>query len=137
NQASKSGVESSTVSTTSAGNDLNTDVGDADAMVQEEAQLDANASQSVVDYWTPVISELKSFGNQAGSSGETALWIIFLAGLAGGFLALFTPCVWPIIPMTVSFFLKRSEKKTKGRRDAILYGIAIIVIYVTLGILIT
>jgi len=66
-----------------------------------------------------------------------ALLVIFLAGLVGGFLALFTPCVWPIIPMTVSFFLKRSENKSKGRRDAFLYGLAIIFIYVTLGILIT
>lgn len=89
------------------------------------------------DYWKPVIDELRFFGNQLGSSGDISLWLIFLAGLAGGFLALFTPCVWPIIPMTVSFFLKRSEKKAKGRRDAILYGLSIILIYVTLGVLIT
>ncbi|GAB1415288.1 cytochrome c biogenesis protein CcdA [Paludibacter sp.] len=101
-----------------------------------KSQKDDNI-QTVTDYWTPVVEELHSFGKQIGSSGSTALWIIFLAGLAGGFLALFTPCVWPIIPMTVSFFLKRSEKKSKGRRDAILYGLAIVVIYVTLGILIT
>jgi len=94
-------------------------------------------SSAVTDYWRPVIDELRAFGNQLGSSGDISLWLIFLAGLAGGFLALFTPCVWPIIPMTVSFFLKRSEKKAKGRRDAILYGLAIIVIYVALGILIT
>ena len=72
-----------------------------------------------------------------GNSGDISLWLIFLAGLAGGFLALFTPCVWPIIPMTVSFFLKRSENKSRGRRDAVLYGLAIIFIYVVLGILIT
>ena len=88
------------------------------------------------DYWTPVISELKSFGSTKNST-TTSLWFIFLAGLLGGFLALFTPCVWPIIPMTVSFFLKRSENKRLGQRDAILYGLAIIFIYVTLGILIT
>lgn len=92
---------------------------------------------ATTDYWKPVIDELRAFGNQLGSSGDISLWLIFLAGLAGGFLALFTPCVWPIIPMTVSFFLKRSEKKAKGRRDAILYGFAIIFIYVALGILIT
>ena len=88
------------------------------------------------DYWTPVITELKSFGETKDST-TTSLWLIFLAGLAGGFLALFTPCVWPIIPMTVSFFLKRSENKKRGQRDAILYGLAIVFIYVTLGILIT
>ena len=92
---------------------------------------------ATTDYWKPVIDELRVFGNQLGSSGDISLWLIFLAGLAGGFLALFTPCVWPIIPMTVSFFLKRSEKKAKGRRDAILYGLSIILIYVTLGVLIT
>ena len=88
------------------------------------------------DYWTPVIRELKSFGDTKDNT-STSFWLIFLAGLVGGFLALFTPCVWPIIPMTVSFFLKRSENKKLGQRDAILYGLAIIFIYVTLGILIT
>lgn len=91
----------------------------------------------VSNYWTPVITELRAFGNSVSTSTDGSLWIIFLAGLVGGFLALFTPCVWPIIPMTVSFFLKRSEKKSKGRRDAILYGLSIIIIYVVLGVLIT
>ena len=88
------------------------------------------------DYWTPVITELNSFGG-ANNNVNTSLWLIFLAGMVGGLLALFTPCVWPIIPMTVSFFLKRTENKKRGQRDAILYGLAIIFIYVTLGILIT
>jgi len=95
------------------------------------------SAPSSTDYWTPVIDELRNFGNAEGSAGTTSLWLIFLAGLLGGFLALFTPCVWPIIPMTVSFFLKRSDNKKRGQRDAILYGLAIIFIYVTLGILIT
>ncbi len=89
------------------------------------------------DYWKPVIQELKSFGAAEGSNGVSSWWIIFLTGLVGGFLALLTPCVWPIIPMTVSFFLKRSDNKKLGQRDAILYGLAIIFIYVFLGILIT
>ena len=89
------------------------------------------------DYWTPVIDQLNAFGNMLGDSDTVSLWLIFLAGLGGGFLALFTPCVWPIIPMTVSFFLKRSGNKSKGRRDAILYGLSIVVIYVALGLLIT
>ena len=62
-----------------------------------------------------------------------SLWLIFLLGLLGGLLAIFTPCVWPIIPMTVSFFLKKGG----GRKDAILYGISIIVLYVCLGLLVT
>ena len=94
-------------------------------------------TENTTDYWTPVIEELNAFGNAKDKTGSTALWLIFLAGLAGGFLALFTPCVWPIIPMTVSFFLKRAENKSRGRRDAVLYGLAIIFIYVVLGILIT
>lgn len=88
------------------------------------------------DLWTPVVDELNAFGNE-GTTGERSLWWIFLAGLVGGLVALFTPCVWPIIPMTVSFFLKRSGNKSRGKRDAVLYGISIIIIYLVLGLLIT
>ena len=89
-----------------------------------------------IDYWRPVINELNNFGEQAGN--ESMSWIyIFLTGLAGGLLALFTPCVWPIIPMTVSFFLKRTKDKKKGIRDAWTYGASIVVIYLTLGLAIT
>ena len=63
-----------------------------------------------------------------------SLWIIFLLGLLGGLLAIFTPCVWPIIPMTVSFFLKRTDQ---GARNAILYGLSIVILYVGLGLLVT
>lgn len=87
--------------------------------------------------WSPVIDKLKTFAERGNSETGISLWLIFLAGLAGGFLALFTPCVWPIIPMTVSFFLKRSSNKSKARGDAVLYGLSIIVIYVAIGILIT
>ena len=69
-------------------------------------------------------------------TAQPGLWMIFLMGLLGGFLAIFTPCVWPIIPMTVSFFLKRDKTKS-GWKDAMLYGLAIIIIYVGLGLLIT
>lgn len=112
-------------------------ISEENAIVDPVQISDKELNSAVTDYWKPVIDELRAFGNQLGSSGDISLWLIFIAGLAGGFLALFTPCVWPIIPMTVSFFLKRSEKKAKGRRDAILYGFAIIFIYVALGILIT
>lgn len=86
--------------------------------------------------WEPVINEL---GQPAGTANTAtqSLWVIFLLGLAGGLVALVTPCVWPIIPMTVSFFLKRSGDKKKGRRDAYIYGISIVVIYVLLGLVVT
>lgn len=89
-----------------------------------------------VNFWKPVINELQSLGET--TSQEDMSWIyIFITGFTGGLLALFTPCVWPIIPMTVSFFLKRSKDKKKGIRDAWTYGASIVVIYVTLGLAIT
>ncbi len=88
------------------------------------------------DLWKPVINELKTLGET--TSQEDMSWVyIFITGFVGGLLALFTPCVWPIIPMTVSFFLKRSKDKKKGIRDAWTYGASIVVIYVTLGLAIT
>ena len=89
--------------------------------------------------WTPVIDQLNEAGNQAAedAGASKSLLAIFIAGFVGGLVALFTPCVWPIIPMTVSFFLKRSKDRSQGIRDAITYGIFIIVIYVTLGLLVT
>lgn len=115
----------------------------ADTVAVEEASLGDS------DIWAPVIEQLAAFdkgGN--GNTSDASLWRIFLLGLLGGLVALVTPCVWPIIPMTVSFFLKKGttkkstpeEKaaaKKRGIRDAILYGISIIVIYVTLGLVIT
>ncbi|WP_291586599.1 cytochrome c biogenesis protein CcdA [Bacteroides sp.] len=86
--------------------------------------------------WKPVIDDLHAYGEE--HSKEDMSWIyIFITGFLGGLLALFTPCVWPIIPMTVSFFLKRSKDKKKGIRDAWTYGASIVVIYVTLGLAIT
>ncbi len=90
---------------------------------------------SLSSYWTPVITELQELGEL--SPADSSFWWIFLIGMLGGLLALVTPCVWPVIPMTVSFFLKRSDNKTRARKDAILYGLAIVIIYVTLGLLIT
>ena len=88
------------------------------------------------DLWTPVIKELNVFENHTESSNNSWLYIFF-AGFVGGLIALFTPCVWPIIPMTVSFFLKRTSDKKKGIRDAWTYGASIVVIYVALGLAIT
>lgn len=94
-------------------------------------------STSVKALWTPVIKELNDFGNGSNDITGKAWYYIFFMGFLGGLVALFTPCVWPIIPMTVSFFLKRSSNRKKGIRDAITYGISIIVIYVALGLIIT
>lgn len=89
------------------------------------------------NWWVPVIDELKGFGGEEGNVADKAWWYIFLLGFVGGLVALFTPCVWPIIPMTVSFFLKRAGDRSKGIRDAVTYGVSIIVIYVALGLIIT
>ena len=89
------------------------------------------------EWWTPVIDELEALGGSGAGVAERAWWYIFLMGFAGGLIALCTPCVWPIIPMTVSFFLKRSGNRRKGIRDAVLYGCSIVVIYVALGLVIT
>ena len=88
--------------------------------------------------WKPVISELKLLNNDATSQKHgTTWWFLLLSGFLGGLLALLTPCVWPIIPMTVSFFLKRNKDRKKAVREALLYGLSIIVIYLILGIGIT
>lgn len=105
--------------------------------------LDLTAAESVpgtfaiADYWNPVISELQHFGDQASQSNKSWLFI-FIVGFGGGLLALLTPCVWPIIPMTVSFFLKRAKtNRKKAISDALTYGCSIIVIYLLLGLIIT
>lgn len=87
--------------------------------------------------WTPVIDKLKAFGDTTISATDTSWLFIFIAGFIGGLVALLTPCVWPMIPMTVSFFLKRTKDRKKAIRDAITYGLSIIVIYLAMGLLIT
>lgn len=105
----------------------------------DSAVLPAVAADSVAAnaLWTPVIDRLNAFGNENDTTGKS-LWVIFGLGFLGGLVALLTPCVWPIIPMTVSFFLKRAKgDRAKGIRDAVTYGISIVVIYVALGLVIT
>ena len=92
---------------------------------------------ATTDLWVPVISELQAFNGDAAPTESMAWWLIFIEGLLGGFLALFTPCVWPIIPMTVSFFLKRNKDRAKAIREATTYGLSIVVIYVLLGLAVT
>ena len=106
-------------------------VGDS-TIVLSEAQPNEASGEGL---WTPVIDELKSIaeGGQATGSTDKGWLMIFLMGMLGGFVALLTPCVWPIIPMTVSFFLKKGG----GVRDAVVYGLSIILIYMILGLLVT
>ena len=120
----------------------------ATAEAQDQAAVDttATADSTVAaapiaadnnQLWKPVVKELQAFGGTADIANHS-LFYIFLMGLIGGLLALVMPCIWPIIPMTVSFFLKRAkDDKKKGIRDAVTYGISIVIIYLGLGILVT
>ena len=108
----------------------------ADTATADSAAVAAAEVGDTTGLWTPVIDELQAM-NGDQDTGEQSMIYIFLMGLVGGLLAVFTPCVWPIIPMTVSFFLKRSKDKKKGIRDAITYGASIVVIYLVLGLAIT
>ncbi len=87
--------------------------------------------------YEPVTDVLQAYGDVSMRQANSSLWMIFLFGFLGGLIALLTPCVWPMIPMTVSFFLKRTKKRREAIRDALIYGIAIIVIYLVLGVAIT
>ncbi|MGL4326148.1 MAG: protein-disulfide reductase DsbD family protein, partial [Tannerellaceae bacterium] len=117
------------------------------AVAEEAVAQDSKAEETILSsaltnnskLWTPVIEELKLAGNKGETGTETTSWLyIFLAGFIGGALALLTPCVWPMIPMTVSFFLKRSKNdRKKGIRDAMTYGISIIIIYLVMGLVVT
>ena len=109
-----------------------TDTAAAVATTDTLANTTAIADDS--DLYRPVINELKAYEE---NPTDSSLFYIFLAGFAGGFLALLTPCVWPIIPMTVSFFLKRNMDRSKAIREAVTYGISIVVIYVVLGLVVT
>lgn len=126
------------MTTQNAAGDSATAMASADSLAQANAT--ATASLSDADkalLWKPVIKQLQQFGG-ANDIANHSLWYIFLMGIVGGLLALVMPCIWPIIPMTVSFFLKRSkDNKQKGVRDAITYGISIIIIYLALGIGVT
>ncbi|MDD4514961.1 cytochrome c biogenesis protein CcdA [Massilibacteroides sp.] len=128
------------------------DLGEGEDSVAEEVQetktiptipvvkLENKAIDNVVSadaLWTPVIDELKSYGDKIVAAPDTSWLFIFFAGFVGGLIALLTPCVWPMIPMTVSFFLKRTKNRKKAISDALTYGVSIIVIYLVMGLLIT
>lgn len=109
-----------------------------DTIASDTLAADTAVAPAVLsgDLWTPVTDELKAMedGNEARENGLAG---IFLLGMLGGLVALLTPCVWPIIPMTVSFFLKRNKDRSKSIRDAFTYGISIVIIYVALGLFVT
>ena len=115
---------------------------DEAGLATDSTATDSLAATITVDegdakgWWTSSIDELKKFDIAENAAGQS-LWMIFLLGILGGLVALITPCVWPIIPMTVSFFLKRSDDKKKGIKDAIIYGISIVIIYLALGLTVT
>ena len=106
------------------------------AAAPAQVQTAALDSATIRQLWTPVTDKLQALGESHGAAGK-GLLLIFGLGFLGGLLALVTPCVWPIIPMTVSFFLKRNSDRAKGIRDALTYGASIVVIYVLLGLVIT
>ena len=113
-----------------------TDTATADT-ISHSSLLISNSGAEGEDLWSPVISELQAFSSSKPLS-DHSLFYILLMGFVGGLLAVCMPCIWPIIPMTVSFFLKRAKTdKRKGIKDAITYGLSIIVIYLGLGLLVT
>ena len=102
----------------------------SDSTASANSQLDA-------DLWAPITSDLSTFASSSDLASHSLLWLL-LMGFVGGLLAVCMPCIWPIIPMTVSFFLKRAQNdKRKGIREAFTYGLSIIVIYLGLGLLVT
>lgn len=111
----------------------------SDELVATPASVELNSAVSEQkSTWKPVINEIRAMNaSNATSTNYNSWWYLLIAGFIGGLLALLTPCVWPIIPMTVSFFLKRNTNKRKAVREALLYGVSIIVIYLILGLGIT
>lgn len=130
-------VTVSTGAATDQTNDLQTTTDTATLANNDSISQAQTTEIQDANLWTPVIEEVKAFG-AAGDTSNRSLLYIFGAGFIGGLIALMTPCVWPMIPMTVSFFLKRNKKnRGKAIKDAIIYGLSIIVIYVLLGLLVT
>ena len=110
---------------------------EADSVLTSQADSTVSAASSDSDLWSSSVAELRALGNEDNMANRSWLYLLMM-GFVGGLLAVAMPCIWPIIPMTVSFFLKRAkDDKQKGIRDAITYGLSIIVIYLTLGLLVT
>ena len=110
---------------------------EADSVLTSQADSTVSAASSDSDLWASSVAELRALGNEDNMANRSWLYLLMM-GFVGGLLAVAMPCIWPIIPMTVSFFLKRAkDDKQKGIRDAITYGLSIVVIYLTLGLLVT
>lgn len=109
-----------------------------DSLLREE-DLPATSATELAssDLWQPMVEVLKAYGDESARQGNSSLLMVFIYGFLGGFIALITPCVWPMIPMTVSFFLKRTKKRREAIKDALVYGLSIVVIYLALGIAVT
>ena len=106
--------------------------------VEEKVELPVVVAENkeMSSIWEPVVDKI-ALQNEAEETNNRSIWITFILGFGGGLLALLTPCVWPIIPMTVSFFLKRSKGRKQAVREALIYGASIIVIYLVLGLAVT
>ena len=110
---------------------------EADSVLTSQADSTVSAASSDSDLWASSVAEWRALGNEDNMANRSWRYLLMM-GFVGGLLAVAMPCIWPIIPMTVSFFLKRAkDDKQKGIRDAITYGLSIIVIYLTLGLLVT
>ena len=117
--------------------EANNTAAEADSVLTSQADSTVSAASSDSDLWSSSVAELRALGNEDNMANRSWLYLLMM-GFVGGLLAVAMPCIWPIIPMTVSFFLKRAkDDKQKGIRDAITYGLSIIVIYLTLGLLVT
>lgn len=121
--------------------DTTVEIDPAASTVEEPTQAVQEQQKAITGdkslLWAPVVDELKAFGDSTLKASDSSLLMIFILGFLGGLVALLTPCVWPMIPMTVSFFLKRTKSRSKAISDAIIYGASIILIYLILGLLIT
>lgn len=121
--------------------DTTAEIDPAASTVEEPTQAVQEQQKAITGdkslLWAPVVDELKAFGDSTLKASDSSLLMIFILGFLGGLVALLTPCVWPMIPMTVSFFLKRTKSRSKAISDAIIYGASIILIYLILGLLIT
>ncbi|MCH5307896.1 MAG: thioredoxin family protein [Prevotella sp.] len=109
----------------------------ADSANVDTIAIAASEQGELSGLWQPVIADLQALSDGTDDVANRSLLYILLMGFVGGLLALLTPCVWPIIPMTVSFFLKRNQERAKAVREALVYGVSIVVIYVLLGLAVT